>query len=186
MSETQAIKGGRGCIVLFGILSVVAGMAAIGSPFFSGTVVTTMIGISLIVGGILELLSIAGGVCGSQGRIWGVLGGLLAVIAGGMVIAHPVMGAAVIGMMLIVYFLLDGISRSLMAVQIRPMPGWGWQLFSGIVSVVLAILLWQGWPLSGLWAIGVLIGIRILFAGFGILFLTGAASAIEAQAASGD
>jgi len=61
--------------------------------------------------------------------------------------------------------------------------GWGWQLFSGIISVLLGIMLWQDWPLSGLWAIGVLIGIRLLFSGFGILFLMGATPpAAEAKA----
>lgn len=183
MSESQTIQGSRGCIVLFGILSIVAGVAAIGSPFLSGALVTTIIGICLIFGGVMELLATFGGFPGTSGRIWPFLGGLLAIVAGGLVIAHPVIGAAVIGMILIVFFLLDGITRSLAAFQLRPMTGWGWQLFSGLASIVLAVLLWLDWPLSGLWAIGVLIGIRILFAGFGILSLAGAVAALDVPGA---
>ena len=152
MSEQQMEQNGRGCMVAFGILSIFAGMAAIGSPFLTGALVTTIIGISLIVGGVMELL-VAFSASGWKKGVWAFLGGLLAIVAGALVIAHPVMGAAMIGMILIVFFLMDGITRSILAFQLK--------------------------PLSGLWAIGVLIGIRILFAGFGILFLTSAAAAAE-------
>jgi uncharacterized membrane protein HdeD (DUF308 family) len=178
MSEQQVETSGRGCMVAFGILSIFAGMAAIGSPFLTGALVTTIIGISLLVGGVMELL-VAFSAGGWKKGVWAFLSGLLAMVAGGLVIAHPVVGAAMIGIILIVFFLMDGITRSILAFQLKPMPGWGWQLFSGVISVALGIMLWQGWPLSGMWAIGVLIGIRILFAGFGILFLTSAAVAVE-------
>ncbi len=163
---------------MLGVLSILAGMAAIGSPFLTGALVTTIIGVSLIFGGILELM-MASGVGGRKAGPAAFLGGVLAIFAGGILIAHPVLGAAVVGMILIAFFLLDGVSRSILALQLKPMPGWGWQLFSGIISILLGILLWQGWPLSGMWAIGVLIGIRLLFAGFGILFLAGAVSSME-------
>jgi len=58
-----------------------------------------------------------------------------------------------------------GISEIVAAIQIRPTQGWGFVLFSGIVSVILGFLIWNQWPLSAAWAIGVLVGIQLLFAG---------------------
>jgi len=166
--------------MLFGAAILAAGLVAIASPFLTGAVVTTFIGISLMVGGVMEILAGLGRPPG--GRAGPVAGGVLAAAAGGLVVAHPVLGAAVIGMLLIAFFLLDGVVRSALALQLRPLPGWGWQLFSGLVSLALGILLWRDWPLSGLWAIGVLIGIRLLLAGFGILLLAGAAASLDRMA----
>lgn len=166
MSEQQVEQSGRGCMMVLAILSIFAGIVAIGSPFLTGALVTTIIGISLLVGGVMELLMAfhAGG--------WKIgLSGILAILAGGLVMAHPLLGSAVIGIILIVFFLMDGVTRSILAFQLKPLAGWGWPLFSGVMSIVLAALLWRGWPLSGMWALGVLVGIRILFAGFGILVM---------------
>jgi uncharacterized membrane protein HdeD (DUF308 family) len=66
---------------------------------------------------------------------------------------------------LIAYFLAMGISEITAAFRIRPAQGWGFLLFSGIVSVVLAVLIWNQWPLSGAWAIGVLVGIQLFSSG---------------------
>ncbi len=178
MSEQQVEQGGRGCMMIFGILSIIAGMAAIGSPFVAGAYVTIFIGIALIFGGIMELV-VAFSAKGWQAGVWAFLGGILAILAGGLVIAKPVVGAAMMGIILIAFFLVDGLTRSILAFQLKPMKGWGWQLFSGIISVLLGIMLWQGWPLSGIWAIGVLVGIRLLFSGFGILFMGSAVASAE-------
>lgn len=178
MSENPGESSSRGCMMVLGVISILAGIAAMGSPFFAGSVITTMIGISLIIGGVMELL-MAFTAKGWKAGIWAFLGGALAVIAGGLLIARPMIGSAVIGIILIAFFLADGVARSILAFQLKPIQGWGWQLTSGVASVILGILLWQNWPLSGLVAIGVLIGIRLLFSGFGILFLMGASDEIE-------
>ena len=72
---------------------------------------------------------------------------------------------------MIAFLLMDGVVRGVFAFKIKPLSGWGMQLISGIASIVLAVLIWRDWPLSGLWAIGTLLGIRMLFAGFGMLAL---------------
>ena len=68
-------------------------------------------------------------------------------------------------MVLIIYFLANGIGEIIAAFQVKPAQGWGFVLFSGIVSVILAFMIWNQWPLSGAWAIGVLVGIQLIFAG---------------------
>ena len=67
------------------------------------------------------------------------------------------------------YLLVDGIAGGLLAFRMRPKDGWVWILFSAAMSVLLAILLFSGWPLSGIWAVGTLVGINLLFAGFSMI-----------------
>jgi len=181
MSEQQVEQGGRGCMMILGVLSIIAGIAAIGSPFIFAAYIVIITGISLVIGGVMELF-VAFSAKGWQAGVWAFLGGILAILAGGLLIGRPVVGAAMVGIILIAFFIVDGLTRSILAFQLKPMQGWGWQLFSGIISVLLGIMLWQDWPLSGLWAIGVLIGIRLLFSGFGILFLGSAIASAEKSA----
>ena len=169
---------GRGCLMVLGVLSVVAGFIAIGSPLMTGAFVTMVVGALLLLNGILELVH------AFSARGWEVgtlsfLGGALAILAGGMLMAQPLIGSAIIGIVLIVFFFADGIARTVLAFKLKPIPGWGWMLAGGIASLLLGLMMWQNWPLSGLWAIGILIGIRILFAGVGMLMLRAVVGQIE-------
>ena len=161
---------GRGCLMVLGVLSVAAGFIAMGSPLVTGAFVTMVIGAMLAINGVLELMQVFSA-RGWQAGIPAFLGGVLAVIAGGMLMAQPLIGSAIIGIVLIVFFFMDGLARSSLAFMLRPLPGWGWHLAGGIASLLLGVMMWQNWPLSGLWAIGVLIGVRILFAGLAMLML---------------
>ena len=73
--------------------------------------------------------------------------------------------SGVLAIMLAVYFILDGIGEISAAFQRRPADGWGWLLFGGIVSILLGLMIWGQFPLSGLWAIGILLGIKLFFIG---------------------
>jgi len=165
-------NSGRGCLLVLGLLSVVAGFIAMGSPLVTGVFVTMVVGTMLAINGVLELLHMFSA-RGWQAGVVAFISGVLAILAGGALIAQPIIGSAIIGILLIVFFFFDGIARSALAFMLRPIPGWGWHLAGGIASLLLGIMMWQNWPLSGLWAIGVLIGIRILFAGLAMLMLRG-------------
>ena len=73
---------------------------------------------------------------------------------------------------LAMYLIFSGISEAIMAFQVKPNAGWGWALFSGIMSVILGAMIWSQFPLSGAWAIGILIGARLIFSGW-TLFMFG-------------
>ena len=76
-----------------------------------------------------------------------------------------------IAMVLIAYFFVDGIFSAIAAFQLRPAEGWGWLLASGVISVILAIMLWRQWPVSAVWLPGVLVGIKLIFSGMTMLML---------------
>jgi len=80
-------------------------------------------------------------------------------------LASPLFAAGVLTMMLAVYLVLDGIFELVAGLHVRPNPGWGWLVTGGAVSLLLGMMIWRQYPLSGPWAIGLLLGIKLLFIG---------------------
>ena len=71
--------------------------------------------------------------------------------------------------------MVEGIFKIIMTMRVRDHDGWGWLLASGILSVTLGVLIWAQWPASGLWVIGLLVGIQLLFTGWSLVMLALAA-----------
>ncbi len=90
-------------------------------------------------------------------------------MAGALVVAHPLFSLGWLTLVLAAYFFIDGIFGIILAFQVRPEQGWGWTLFSGIVAVLAGILIWRQWPVSGAWLVGLLVGIKIIFAGWAMI-----------------
>jgi hypothetical protein len=112
--------------------------------------------------------------------------GLLGVAAGLLMVSRPLIGLVTMTMLLAVYFLVDGLSEIIAAFKIKPDRGWGWVLFNGIIAVLLGLMIWRQWPVSGAWAIGVLVGIHILMTGWSvIIFGTGARSVAACHSEQG-
>jgi len=74
-------------------------------------------------------------------------------------------------MLLLAYFVVDGIFTIIAGFSARPVEGWGWLVASGVSSIILGALLWTKWPMTGAVAIGILLGIRLIFAGWSIAML---------------
>jgi uncharacterized membrane protein HdeD (DUF308 family) len=89
-------------------------------------------------------------------------------------VAHPLFASGILTVMLAVYFIFDGISEVVGGIQLRPGSGWGWMLFGGIVSILLGIMIWAQFPPSGVWAIGILLAIKLIFVGL-IMVMGGSA-----------
>ena len=162
-------------VTILGVLMIFCGIGAIGSPFMMGAMMTTIIGIMLIIGGGAEIV-----MAFSSGLKTGFpvfLAGLLTVIAGGIVMANPILASAVFTILMSIFFISEGVVRSISSFKVRPAQGWGFALFSGVISILLGIMLMRGWPISGMMAIGVFAGIRLLFGGMNILTVSTVASA---------
>ena len=84
-------------------------------------------------------------------------------------VANPGAALASFTFLLALYLIISGIFETLVSFQVRPVKGWGWALFSGIISVLLGFMIWSQFPLSGVWAIGILIGVRLFFRGWPLL-----------------
>lgn len=161
-------------IKIWGWLIFIAGVLAILSPFIFGVWVVTMVAILLIFAGGSRFMHALQG-----GGFWSGLFGLMALLTGGAMIAKPLLGLASLTMVLIIYFLVLGVFEVIAAFQFRPVKGWGWLLFSGIISILLSQMILNQWPLSGAWAIGTLVGIQLVFSGITMITLGSAVKKID-------
>lgn len=166
----DGIKKNARLAVVVGIIMLICGILAIGSPLVAGMSVTFIVGIMLIVGGISQcFLAFQAGAFG-KGLLIFVMGALTAV-AGFFLFNQPLAGLASITIFLAAYFVVTGISELIGAFQIRPAEGWGLMLFNGVVTLLLGIMIWQQFPLSGAWAVGVLFGVKLVLGGWSLIFI---------------
>jgi len=122
------------------------------------------VGVLVLIVGIVRIVwAFKAGSLG-KGVVMFAIGGLT-LLCGIVLLAHPLFASGVLTVLLALYFILDGISEIVASVRLRPGSGWGWMLFGGIVSLWLGIIIWRQFPLSGVWAIGILLGIKLFFVG---------------------
>jgi uncharacterized membrane protein HdeD (DUF308 family) len=162
-------KGGLWLIVL-GILQVIIGFFAIDAPMMAGIAVSVAVGVILLFHGFFELI----GAFQAPSWGWGLfrfLSGLLAGLIGLVMLFKPVLGLGSLTLFIAGYFLIDGIDRIMQGWKMQGVPGRGWIIFGGVTSVVLAGLILAQWPLSSAWAVGVLVGIHLIFAGWAKIFV---------------
>jgi uncharacterized membrane protein HdeD (DUF308 family) len=164
------VKQSGGMLVFLGIGMVILGFLAIGAPLVTGVSVAIMVGIVVLLGGILQLAFAFKAPSRGSGILLFIVG-LLTVVCGLYMLGNPIFGLGFLTLLLAAYLIVDGAFEAMHAFQIKPRPGWGWMLFSGIVSVLLGFMIWRQWPVSGVWAIGLLLGIRILLSGWSMIAL---------------
>ena len=158
----NAVKKDSTALLVLGIITIIIGMAAMITPLVAGVAVALMIGILLIGAGILR--TVFAFKCKSWGKgILVFLLGLLTLLVGLYMVARPGVALATLTLFLAAYFVVDGIIEIIEAFDLKPLEGWGWMLFGGIVSLLLGFMIWKQWPVSGAWAIGILVGIKLLF-----------------------
>jgi uncharacterized membrane protein HdeD (DUF308 family) len=175
-------KKNAGWLVILGVVTVIAGVLAMGSPLASGLAVAFIVGIAMTIGGVARTISAFSAGSFGQGAL-AFVGGILTLGAGLIVAARPGIGLATLTLLLGGSLVVDGISGVILAFRVRPEAGWGWMLFSAAMGVVLGFLLLREWPLSGLWAIGTLVGINLLFSGLSIISVGAAARSVTKQLA---
>jgi uncharacterized membrane protein HdeD (DUF308 family) len=178
MPEVQAIESGlvdairkNARLAFFtGIIMLICGVLAVGSPLAAGVYVMIFVGAMLAVGGIAQcFLAFKAGAFG-RGLMIFIIGALTG-IAGFYLMSQPVEGLVSITLLLAAYFIVTGIFDGIAAFQVRPESGWGWMLFNAIVTLLLGIMIWRQFPLSGAWAVGVLFGIKLIFSGWALIFI---------------
>ena len=152
-----------------GIVMMVLGFLAVAEPNVATIAVGIFVGWLFFIGGIFRALSVWQS-RGMPGFAWSLLTALLAIVLGLILIFRPLAGVLTLTMVLIAFFILEGVTAIALAVQHREhLKSWGWVLFSGIVDLLLAFLIWDGWPSSADWAIGLLVGINMLFFGLSLV-----------------
>ncbi len=114
--------------------------------------------VGLLIGGAAQLLLVfkAGSI--DEGILLAIFA-VLSLIACAYIISQPVSAMAGLTLFLAAYFVASGIVQAIGAFNARPEAGWGWLLLGGIISVILGVMIWRQFPLSGIWALGTLVGV---------------------------
>jgi len=171
-SEKTVLQNVGSKMKWMGWLSIIFGILAIAMPWVAGQSILMMIGILVMAAGIMRMIWAFQ--AGSLGKgILVFLIGVLTLLAGVAVISNPLMSSAVLSVLLSVYFLVDGFSELFTAFKVTE--GKGWLLFDAVVTILLGVMIFTGFPLAGTVAIGVFLGIKLLFIGVTMLTIRSAA-----------
>jgi uncharacterized membrane protein HdeD (DUF308 family) len=153
-----------------GVIFVILGILAVLLPVVATLAITIMIGWLLAIGGAVGLVT-SFWVRQAPGYGWALVSAALGLAAGIILIARPITGELSLTFVVIAFFIMEGVVTIMYALDHRrELAGrWGFMLVSGIVTLVLAAMIVMGLPATAEWAIGLLVGIDMIFGGFALI-----------------
>jgi uncharacterized membrane protein HdeD (DUF308 family) len=153
-----------------GVVLLVLGATAVVLPPIATLAVTVLLGWLFLVSGILGLITTFW-MRQAPGFWWSLLSAVLGIVVGAMLLASPLTGAFSLTLVLVAFFLVEGAVSIMFALDHkRELSGqWGWMLVSGIIDLGLAIMIFAGLPSTAAWAVGLLVGINMIFGGSALI-----------------
>lgn len=148
-----------------GIVMLILGLAAIFLPFVATLTIQALLAVIFIIAGAVQIVH-AVKANQPKGFALRLLGAALYLGVGILLLAYPFEGALTLTLVLAALFIVAGAFKITLALHVRPVPSWGWILVSGILAILLGVLIWAGLPATARWAIGLLVGIELLFTGW--------------------
>jgi uncharacterized membrane protein HdeD (DUF308 family) len=151
-------------------LMVLAGISALAFPVLSSVAAIVFLGWLLIISGIVAGISLIS--ARSVPHFWlQLVSVVLFIVVGVLFLLNPGESLLTLTLLLIVFFMVEGMSKIIFSLTIRPFPNWGWVLLSGVVGIVLALLLWASMPVTAVWLLGVLLGLGLISEGAALGYL---------------
>jgi uncharacterized membrane protein HdeD (DUF308 family) len=150
--------------ILQSVLMILAGIMALVFPIISSVAIVIFLGWLLIFSGILQAFSLLD--ARHVPHFWlQLVSVVLSVLVGILFLRNPGAGLLTLTLLLIVFFMVEGISKIIFSLTIRPFPNWGWVFASGVIGILLAFYLWANTPVTAVWLLGVLLGIGLISEG---------------------
>ena len=177
MADTSVgglVKGSTRWSITLSVLMIAAGILAIVVPALAGIAIALFVAWLLVFSGVAHF-AFAWYARGAGAFVWELILGAVYILIGGYILMHPVAGLASLTLALAAYLFAEAILEWLLAFRLRPLPGSGWLMFDGIITLILAIMIASTWPSNTDWALGTLVGISMLFSGVTRLMLSLAA-----------
>jgi uncharacterized membrane protein HdeD (DUF308 family) len=167
---TQSIRDHWVLFLVEGIVLVLLGVLAIVVPQVATLAVAIFLGWLFLISGIAGLVTTFMA-RHAPGFWWSLISAVLAIAAGLVLLARPVVGTVSLTLLLIVFFVIEGVASIMYALEHKKeLSGqWGWMLFSGIIDLILAVMIWAGLPTTAEWALGLLVGINMVFGGTALI-----------------
>ena len=188
MSSTNTVEpesnhtGGRTAAVAGGILAVLGALAVV-FPFVTGLSLSVLLGVVLVAGATVHVAH-AFSTGPFRDKFGQVILAVLYGVVGIVLIMNPVFGLLTLTLLIVGFFIADGIVEVAWGIRSRGQPGAAWLLASGSASFLLGGLLWLGFPSDAVWAIGVLFGINLFVTGVSVIFLGRESRNLTAQHAT--
>ena len=153
-----------------GGLMILIGIIALLYPVISSVAVVLLLGWLLVFSGVFQGITLIG--ARHAPHFWlQLISVALSMIVGVLFLTRPGEGLLSLTLLLVVFFMVGGISKIVMALTIRPFPNWRWVLVSGIVGVVLSMLLWSMLPIAAVWILGIMLGVQLISEGAALAYL---------------
>lgn len=168
--DFSGIQKHRGWFLALGALLVVLGLAVISSSYYATVFSIVLLGIFLLVAGVIQ---IAQSFLAHKwsGLFFSLLIGILYVVTGFLCVTRPEVTAIALTFWIAAFCFIAGLFRMLSALILR-FKNWGWVFFNGLVTFLLGLMIYSSWPVSGLWVIGLFLGIDILLSGWTWIMLS--------------
>jgi len=152
------------------------GVIAMAAPLAAGIAVEMFVGVMMLSRGAMQLYY------GVKVRHWGhrfgsymglgsIVIALLSVAVGVLLLINPIAGLRFLTLLLAAYLVLVGGLEILHAIELSAVKGWGFILLSGLAGVALGVLIWRQWPISGHWAMGVMVGASFVASGMSMAMM---------------
>jgi len=159
-----------------GIILIILGIAAIALPPLATLTVTIIIGWVFLISGLVGLVTTFWA-RHAPGFWWALLSALIGIAAGVLLLAWPLTGVLSLTLVLIAFFVIEGVASIMYAIEHRSQLSgrWGWMLVSGVIDLIIAGIIFAGLPGTAAWALGLLVGINMLFGGAALIAMALAA-----------
>jgi len=165
----------KGWFKLAGIILLILGFFSVLLPLVATLAYEIMFGVMLVISGI-TLIFQAFQCRGWRGFLLAMLVGILNLSVGLLLLFFPLGGVIILTTVLAAFFLVQGVFRMIMALQVRQTKNWGWIWVSGLATLLLGLVIYGALPFSAGWAIGLIVGIDFIFAGISLIAVGSASS----------
>jgi uncharacterized membrane protein HdeD (DUF308 family) len=158
-------------IMFEGVTFTILGILALIVPGLFSLTFELVVGWLFLIGGALQLYRAIQS-NGAPGFWMFIISALLSMVFGVLMVFNPLAGLVALTMIIAIFFLLEGIVKIIYAFQIQAFASWGWILLSGFCSILIAMMVFSGWPLSTSWFIGTLIGVYLIMNGVSLMMIS--------------
>jgi len=150
--------------MVWGVLMIGAGILAIVVPAPAALAFTLLLSWLFVFTGVVQLVY-AFHQRAEEGFSWKVISGLATLVLGIVMLLNPIASIATLALVIGAFILASGVSSVMLGFRLKPRRGWGWVLFDGALSIVVALLIIIGWPQNSIGFVGILVGVCMISGG---------------------
>ena len=162
----KVVRRNTGLFLVQAVLMVVAGIVALGYPLVTTLAVTLLLGWMLVFSGIVQAITLVANA--RLPHFWlQLVSAVLSIVVGVLFVRNPGVAVTTLALLIVIYFVVEGVAKIVLALSVRPLPNWGWILASGVVGLVLGIWLMMN-PALSIVFLGLFVGIQLITEGVAI------------------